>query len=43
MIDWARWMGGKVLGVNGSLHPTLPYLTLPVLVSEVVRYVSSIW
>lgn len=53
MIDWAGWidgwmgMGGKegrkVLGVNGSLHSTLPYLTLPVLVSEVVRYVSAVW
>lgn len=36
------WVGRKVLGVNGSLHPTLPYLA-GACIGEVVRYVSAVW
>ena len=48
MIDWAGWidgwmgMGGKegrkVLGVNGSLHPTLPYLTWACIGSSMICF-----
>lgn len=32
------WVGRKVLGVNGSLHPTLPYLTCACIGSSTICF-----